>query len=312
MVVVCADGKMQVRAGRRQRQAGACGLRAASLRPGFRCPEPLGLAPGSTGGRHGRGRAHRLSGDEEGKCRCCCLRRPVAAAASCCRRARACSIQASPSSRASVLQLLERPTEYAARGVVRSDKSAAQLRGYGATEEQLIVGDILREGGQGVLQKAMAGADALVGCRRRRGVSGHGRGCGRVVWWRSRRAHSSLVFSPLPCHPSLCLVLRSSPRKHAPRPCVGMQGNVRRAIARGTGAREARRPAQQADAQHAHPHHQPAGRQCPRSSRCRSSLSCWPSCSRRRGCARSSRSRKTRWAAEGGWGRADGAAAAVS
>ena len=59
-------------------------------------------------------------------------------------------------------KLLERQDRFAPRGVVRSDKSAGQLRGYGATDQQLFVGDILREGGEGVLKRAMEGADALV------------------------------------------------------------------------------------------------------------------------------------------------------
>lgn len=58
-------------------------------------------------------------------------------------------------------KLLERPSEFSARGVVRSDKSAAQLRGWGASDEQIVTGDLL-ESGEEVLGKAMAGADALV------------------------------------------------------------------------------------------------------------------------------------------------------
>lgn len=50
-------------------------------------------------------------------------------------------------------KLLERPGQFAPRGVVRSDKSAAQLKGYGATDAQLVVADILREGGEAALQK---------------------------------------------------------------------------------------------------------------------------------------------------------------
>ena len=59
-------------------------------------------------------------------------------------------------------KLLERPADFAPRGVVRSDKSAAQLRGWGASEGQILSGDLLKEGGEGVLQKAVEGADALV------------------------------------------------------------------------------------------------------------------------------------------------------
>lgn len=50
-------------------------------------------------------------------------------------------------------KLLERPGQFAPRGVVRSDKSAAQLRGYGATDAQLVVADLLREGGEDALKK---------------------------------------------------------------------------------------------------------------------------------------------------------------
>eukprot|EP00887_Chlorella_sp_A99_P003271 scaffold9.g3271.t1 len=58
-------------------------------------------------------------------------------------------------------QLLAQPAQFAPRGVVRSDKSAAALRGAGASDAQLVVGDLLREG-EAVLARAMAGADALV------------------------------------------------------------------------------------------------------------------------------------------------------
>ena len=57
-------------------------------------------------------------------------------------------------------KLLRRP-EFAARGVVRSDRSAKELRGLGAAANQLLVGDIL-EGGQAFMEEALAGADALV------------------------------------------------------------------------------------------------------------------------------------------------------
>lgn len=75
----------------------------------------------------------------------------------------------SPLRAAVMKKLLERPGQFGARGVVRSDKSAQQLRGYGAKDEQLVVGDLLRDG-EAVLQKAMAGADALVRPPRRRGL----------------------------------------------------------------------------------------------------------------------------------------------
>lgn len=59
-------------------------------------------------------------------------------------------------------KLLERPDQFAARGVVRNGKSAEQLKGWGASEEQIVMGDILREGGEAALQRAVEGADALV------------------------------------------------------------------------------------------------------------------------------------------------------
>jgi uncharacterized protein YbjT (DUF2867 family) len=59
-------------------------------------------------------------------------------------------------------KLLERPSQFAPRGVVRSDKSASQLKGWGATDAQIVNADILREGGEAALAKAMVGADALV------------------------------------------------------------------------------------------------------------------------------------------------------
>jgi hypothetical protein len=58
-------------------------------------------------------------------------------------------------------KLLERD-DYDARGIVRSDKSAKQLKGWGATDDQIFMGDILSENGDAVLQKAIQGCDALV------------------------------------------------------------------------------------------------------------------------------------------------------
>lgn len=59
-------------------------------------------------------------------------------------------------------KLLEQPSKYAARGVVRNDKAAEQLRGWGASDEQIFKGDILSEDGKQVLPKAVEGTDALV------------------------------------------------------------------------------------------------------------------------------------------------------
>lgn len=59
-------------------------------------------------------------------------------------------------------KLLDRAGEFAARGVVRNEKSAQQLRGWGAADDQIIMGDILQDGSSVVLKRAMQGADALV------------------------------------------------------------------------------------------------------------------------------------------------------
>lgn len=61
-------------------------------------------------------------------------------------------------------KLLERPEDYECVGVVRSDKSARQLRQYGATQEQIIVCDILSNDGPALLAQAMDGADRMVIC----------------------------------------------------------------------------------------------------------------------------------------------------
>lgn len=61
-------------------------------------------------------------------------------------------------------KLLERTDEFSPVGVVRSDASAKQLREWGATDDQIFVGDIVREGGEKVLAEALEGADRLVVC----------------------------------------------------------------------------------------------------------------------------------------------------
>lgn len=61
-------------------------------------------------------------------------------------------------------KLLERKEHFDPKGVVRSDKSKSQLKGYGATDEQIFVGDILDEGGQAVLEKAVQNCHAMVIC----------------------------------------------------------------------------------------------------------------------------------------------------
>lgn len=73
-------------------------------------------------------------------------------------------------------KLLERQGQFAPRGIVRSDKSAAQLKKYGAVDEQLLVADLLREGGEAALAKAMEGADALVRSSERSGGGESGGG----------------------------------------------------------------------------------------------------------------------------------------
>ena len=61
-------------------------------------------------------------------------------------------------------QLLERSDEFDPVGVVRSGKSAKQLKKWGATEDQIFVGDLLRDGADGVLAAALRDADRLVVC----------------------------------------------------------------------------------------------------------------------------------------------------
>jgi len=63
-----------------------------------------------------------------------------------------------------VFKKLTNSTQYSPIGVVRSDASkAALMKKTGATDpDQIIVGDILGSNGAAVLDKAMAGADALV------------------------------------------------------------------------------------------------------------------------------------------------------
>ena len=58
-------------------------------------------------------------------------------------------------------KLLERD-EYFPVGVVRSESSASKLKEFGATEDQIVVGDILGENGKATLEKAMAGSQKLV------------------------------------------------------------------------------------------------------------------------------------------------------
>ena len=59
-------------------------------------------------------------------------------------------------------KLLERGDDYEAVGIVRSDKSAKQLKEWGATDAQIFIADILGEGGEAALAEALKGADRLV------------------------------------------------------------------------------------------------------------------------------------------------------
>ena len=61
-------------------------------------------------------------------------------------------------------KLLERSDEYEAIGVLRSEKSARQLRDWGAEDKNIFLGDILSENGDAVLAEALKGADRLVVC----------------------------------------------------------------------------------------------------------------------------------------------------
>ena len=61
-------------------------------------------------------------------------------------------------------KLLAQEDDYETVGIVRSKKSAKQLKYYGAEDDQIVVGDILDEGGAELLAKALEGADRLVVC----------------------------------------------------------------------------------------------------------------------------------------------------
>lgn len=60
-------------------------------------------------------------------------------------------------------KLLQQP-QYNPVGVVRSEQSAAKLKGYGASDEQILMCDILGQDGEATLDKAMENADKLVIC----------------------------------------------------------------------------------------------------------------------------------------------------
>ncbi len=61
-------------------------------------------------------------------------------------------------------KLLERSDEYEAVGVLRSEKSARQLKEWGADDSNIFLGDILGDNGASVLAEALKGADRLVVC----------------------------------------------------------------------------------------------------------------------------------------------------
>jgi hypothetical protein len=63
-----------------------------------------------------------------------------------------------------VMKQLLQLEQYQPVGVVRSEKSAAQLRQWGAGSEDVVVADLLEEGGAAALAGALAGAAALVIC----------------------------------------------------------------------------------------------------------------------------------------------------
>lgn len=61
-------------------------------------------------------------------------------------------------------KLLERSDEFEAVGVLRSEKSARQLREWGAFDANIFLGDILNDNGEAVLAEALKGADRLIVC----------------------------------------------------------------------------------------------------------------------------------------------------
>lgn len=63
-----------------------------------------------------------------------------------------------------VMKKLLQHSTYHPIGVVRSEKSAAKLKQYGASDEQIVICDIIEENGQATLDKAMVNADKLVIC----------------------------------------------------------------------------------------------------------------------------------------------------
>jgi len=92
-------------------------------------------------------------------------------------RTRSLTIMASQSSKAKVvvtgaggrtgklvMKTLLDGEEYQPIGMVRSEKSAAQLREWGASDDQIVVGDVLSEGGVEALAGALAGAAGLIVC----------------------------------------------------------------------------------------------------------------------------------------------------
>ncbi|KAH7622231.1 hypothetical protein NADE_004818 [Nannochloris sp. 'desiccata'] len=61
-------------------------------------------------------------------------------------------------------KLLERSDEYEAIGILRSEKSARQLKEWGAADSNIFLGDILGDNGAAVLAESLKGADRLVVC----------------------------------------------------------------------------------------------------------------------------------------------------
>lgn len=61
-------------------------------------------------------------------------------------------------------KLLQDRKEFLPIGVVRSEASAAKLKEYGASDDQIVIGDIIGENGKATLEKAMADSQRLVIC----------------------------------------------------------------------------------------------------------------------------------------------------
>jgi len=63
-----------------------------------------------------------------------------------------------------VMKKLLQQSQYYPVGVVRSEQSAEKLKEYGASDDQIVMCDILGENGQNILDKTISNADKLVIC----------------------------------------------------------------------------------------------------------------------------------------------------